>query len=121
MHSSPCREVLALTSTSFLSSSVWSSDRNVLCPNASHQLASDDRRKERFFYFAMDLSFHNRDLTQHNSYPMLLVTSVVSVPALPESSQDSVALGGGHRRGLRGGAGRAPSRSHASRDGVRSD
>jgi hypothetical protein len=100
MHTSPFREVLAFTSMSYLSSSHCSSERNVLCTSASHELASDDWRKERFFYFAMELSFHNRDLTQHNSYPMLLVTSVVSVPALRESSQDGAALGGGHRRGL---------------------
>jgi hypothetical protein len=88
MHASPFREVLALASTSFLSSSFWSSDRNVLCPKASHQLASDDRRKERLFYFAVDLSFHNRDLTQHNSYKISLEVSIVPVPALREGSQD---------------------------------
>ena len=36
----------------------------------------------------MDLSFHNRDLTQHNSYKISLEVSIVPVPALREGSQD---------------------------------
>ena len=49
---------------------------------------SNDRRKERLFYFAMDMNLHKRDLTQHNSYKISLEGSVVSVPVLRESSQD---------------------------------
>ena len=69
----------------------------------------------------MDMNLHNRDLTQHDSYQISLAVSIVSVPALREDRQDGAALGGGHRRGLRGGAGRAPLRSRASWDGVPAD
>jgi hypothetical protein len=48
----------------------------------------------------MDMNLHNRDLTQHNSYPISLEVSIVSVPALREGGQDGAALGGGHLRGL---------------------
>ncbi len=72
---------------SYLSSSLCSSERNVLCPKASYQLASDDRRKERSFYFAMDINLHNRDLTQHNSYQISLEVSMVSVPVLREATR----------------------------------
>jgi hypothetical protein len=43
----------------------------------------------------MDLNLHNRDLTQHNSYPLLLGVSIISVRALREGGQDGAALGGG--------------------------
>ena len=35
----------------------------------------------------MDMNLHNRDLTQHNSYPLLLEASMVSVPALREAAR----------------------------------
>src|SRR4028118_125658 len=100
MHASPFREVLAFATMSFLSSSLCSSDRNVLCPKATYQLASDDRRKEGFFYFAVDLNLHNRDLTLRNSYKISLEGSIVSVRALREGGQEGAALGGGQLRGL---------------------
>src|SRR5215211_7030793 len=87
MHASPFREILAFASTSILSFSHCSSDRNVLCPKASYQLASDDRRKKRLFCFAMDMNLHNRDLTQHNSYQTSLEVSMVSVPVLREAAR----------------------------------
>jgi len=77
--------------------------------------------RKGFFYFAMDMNLHNRDLTQHNSYQISLEVSIVSVPALRTGGQDGVTLRGDHRYGLRGGAHRAPLRSRASWDGVTVD